>query len=177
MCVSLCTPWTVAHQSPQFMGFSRQQHWSRWSFPSPGDRSDPRGIKLGSPTLQEDSLPAEPPGKPIAECLPNFHLGAGSILDSVALVLHPVVEGGPREASLQSSTGRVSAEPLAPGLSGTAWPTPPNTTRRPRGATSTPQGSTSRTETGARGARKTKQTRIAFRGSAIQASLELQSIK
>ena len=31
-------------------------------FPSPGDRPDP-GIKPGSPTLQADSLPFEPPGK------------------------------------------------------------------------------------------------------------------
>ena len=33
-------------------------------FPSPRDLPDP-GIKLGSPALQEDSLPSEPPGKPI----------------------------------------------------------------------------------------------------------------
>ena len=31
--------------------------------PSPGDLPNP-GIKPGSPTLQADSLPAEPPGKP-----------------------------------------------------------------------------------------------------------------
>ena len=33
------------------------------SFPSPGDLPNP-GIKPGSPALQGDSLPAEPPGKP-----------------------------------------------------------------------------------------------------------------
>ena len=33
-----------------------------WPFPSPGDFPDP-GIKLGSPTLQADSLSSEPPGK------------------------------------------------------------------------------------------------------------------
>ena len=32
-------------------------------FPSPGDLPNP-GIKPRSPTLQEDSLPAEPEGKP-----------------------------------------------------------------------------------------------------------------
>ena len=31
--------------------------------PSPGDLPDP-GIELGSPALQADALPAEPPGKP-----------------------------------------------------------------------------------------------------------------
>ena len=33
------------------------------ALPSPGDLPDP-GIKPGSPALQVDSLPAEPPGKP-----------------------------------------------------------------------------------------------------------------
>ena len=35
------TPWTVAHQAPLFMGFSRQEYWSGLSFPSPGDLPDP----------------------------------------------------------------------------------------------------------------------------------------
>ena len=34
----------------------------RLPFPSPGDLPD-SGIKLGSPALQADSLPSEPPGK------------------------------------------------------------------------------------------------------------------
>ena len=29
------TPWTVARQAPLSMGFSRQEYWSRWPFPSP----------------------------------------------------------------------------------------------------------------------------------------------
>jgi len=29
------TPWTVAHQAPLCMGFSRQEYWSRLPFPSP----------------------------------------------------------------------------------------------------------------------------------------------
>ena len=57
------TSWTVAHQAPLFMGFSRQEYWSRLPFPSPGDLPDP-GIEPGSPSLQTDSLPPEPPGKP-----------------------------------------------------------------------------------------------------------------
>ena len=35
------TPWTVACQSPLFMGFSRQEYWSGSPFPSPGDLPDP----------------------------------------------------------------------------------------------------------------------------------------
>ena len=56
------TPWTVAHQAPPSMEFSRQEYWSGLSFPSPGDLPDP-GIKPRSPTLQADTLPSEPPGK------------------------------------------------------------------------------------------------------------------
>ena len=58
------TPQTAASQAPQSMGFARQGYWSGLPFPSPGDLPDP-GIKPGSPALQADSLPSEPPGKPI----------------------------------------------------------------------------------------------------------------
>ena len=57
------TPWTVACQSPMSMGCSRQEYWSGLPFPSPGDLPNP-GIKPTFPTLQVDSLPSEPPGKP-----------------------------------------------------------------------------------------------------------------
>ena len=43
-------------------GFSRQEYWSGLPFPFPGDLPDP-GIEPGSPALQADSLPSEPPGK------------------------------------------------------------------------------------------------------------------
>ena len=52
------TPWTVAHQAPLSMGFSRQEYWSRLPCPSPEDLPDPR-IEPGSPALQVDSLPSE----------------------------------------------------------------------------------------------------------------------
>ena len=35
------TPWTVAHQAPPSMGFSRQEYWSGLPFPSPEDLPDP----------------------------------------------------------------------------------------------------------------------------------------
>ena len=35
------TPWTVAHQAPLFMGFSRQEYWSGLSSPSPGYLPNP----------------------------------------------------------------------------------------------------------------------------------------
>ena len=55
------TLWTVAHQAPPSMEFSRQEYWSGLPFPSPGDLPNP-GTKPGSPSLQADALPSEPPG-------------------------------------------------------------------------------------------------------------------
>ena len=54
------TPWTIAHQAPPSMGFSRQEYWSGLPFPSPGDLPNP-GIEPRSPTLQADALTSEPP--------------------------------------------------------------------------------------------------------------------
>ena len=63
-CVRLFeTPWTVAYRAPPSMGFSRQDYWSGLPFPSPGDLPNP-GIEPGSPSLQADALPSEPPGNP-----------------------------------------------------------------------------------------------------------------
>ena len=41
-----------------------QEYWSGLPFPFPGDLPD-SGIEPGSPTLQADSSPSEPPGKPL----------------------------------------------------------------------------------------------------------------
>ena len=56
------TPWTVALWAHLSMGFSRQEYWSGWPFPSPGELPNP-GIQPGSPALQADSWPSEPPRK------------------------------------------------------------------------------------------------------------------
>ena len=57
------TLWTVAHQAPPSMGFSRQEYWSGLPFPSPENLPNP-GIKPRYPTLQADTLTSEPRGKP-----------------------------------------------------------------------------------------------------------------
>ena len=44
------------------MEFSRPEYWSGQPFPFPGDLPNP-GIETRSPTLQADSLPAEPQGE------------------------------------------------------------------------------------------------------------------
>ena len=33
--INITTPWTVAHQTPLLVGFSRQEYWSGLPFPSP----------------------------------------------------------------------------------------------------------------------------------------------
>ena len=75
------TPWAVAYQAPQSMGFSREEYWSRLSFPSPGDLPDP-GIEAGSLALQVDSLPSEPPGKPdnLSICALSIELWFGNFM-------------------------------------------------------------------------------------------------
>ena len=57
------TPWTVAHQAPPSMGFSRQEYWGGLPFPPPRDLPNP-GMEPRSPALQADTLTSEPPGKP-----------------------------------------------------------------------------------------------------------------
>ena len=58
------TPWIVAHQAPLSMGFSGKNTGIdchallQGIFPN-------QGIKPGTPALQVDSLPSEPPGKPM----------------------------------------------------------------------------------------------------------------
>ena len=71
-CVWLFTTlWTIAHQAPLTMGFSRQEYWSGLLCPPPGDLHDPR-LKPRSPapvggffttsTTWEAPLTAVPPG-------------------------------------------------------------------------------------------------------------------
>ena len=58
------TPWTVAHRLLCPWGFSRLEYWSGLPRPPPGDLPNP-GIEPRSLALQADSLPPEPPEKPM----------------------------------------------------------------------------------------------------------------
>ena len=63
-CVRLfATPWTTAFKAPLSTEFPSQEYWSGLPFSSRGDLPHP-GIEPRSPTLQADTLPSEPPGKP-----------------------------------------------------------------------------------------------------------------
>ena len=59
------------------MEFSRPEYWSGQPFPSPGDLANP-GIEPRSPSLQADSLLAEPQGKP-----KNTGVGSLSLLQQI----------------------------------------------------------------------------------------------
>ena len=62
-CLTLASPWTVAHQASLSMGFPRQEHWSGLPCPSPGDLPDPE-IEPTSPELAGRFFTTKPPRKP-----------------------------------------------------------------------------------------------------------------
>ena len=57
-CPTLCEPMDYSLPDSSVHGILRQEYWSGFPFPSPGDLPDP-GIEPGSPALQADSLPTE----------------------------------------------------------------------------------------------------------------------
>ena len=61
LCLTLATPWTIACQASQSMGFPRQEYWSELPFPSSRDFPNPE-IESEFPALQAASLLLEPPG-------------------------------------------------------------------------------------------------------------------
>ena len=61
------TPWTITHQTPLSMEFSRQEYWSGY-LPNPG-------IKPGSPVSADDFLTTVPPGKPNNVQQRSIHTG------------------------------------------------------------------------------------------------------
>ena len=87
-CVRLFeTLWTIAHQASLSMGFSRQEYWSEWPCPPPGDLPD-SGIEPVSPgilALQADFFIADLPGKTRCSSLP---LGI-----CIYFVLHEISDG------------------------------------------------------------------------------------
>ena len=74
--------WTATAQAPLSMGLSRQEYWSGLPCPSPGDLPNPV-IEPRPPTLQVNSLPCEPLGKP-------KNTGVGSL--SLLLQIFPTQE-------------------------------------------------------------------------------------
>ena len=105
-------PWTVAHQAPLSVGFSRKEHWSGLPFPSPADLPDP-GIEPGSPALQADALLSEPPGPILHQswglgCL-NFIVTKETGTNSVASFYDP--EPSPSISLIWWQTTQAGLEP------------------------------------------------------------------
>ena len=70
------TPWTVACQAPESMGFSRQEYWSGLPFPTPRDLPNPE-MEPECPVasvLAGGFLTTAPLGKDIPCVLGTFHL-------------------------------------------------------------------------------------------------------
>ena len=93
------TPWTVAHQVPLSMEFSKQKYWSELPFPSPGDLPDP-GIKptsLASPALAGELLTTVPPEEAEAKrplCSHISFLSSGKMLFSEIFCLYFIGQQG-----------------------------------------------------------------------------------
>ena len=87
------------------MEFSRPECGSGQPFPPPGDIPD-SGIKLGSPTLQADSLPAEPQGKP-------KNTGVGSLTLLKADLPDPGIEPGSLALQAESLPTELSGKPIS----------------------------------------------------------------
>ena len=71
------TDYLQPHKTIESMELSRPEYWSGQPFPSPGDLPNP-GIIPRPPTLQANSLPAEPQGKP-----KNTGVGSLSLLQQI----------------------------------------------------------------------------------------------
>ena len=118
------TLWTVAHQAPLSMGFSRHEYWSGLPCPPPGDLPDP-GIKptsfmfpalaggffTTSTTWEALSSPTNPP-LPHTENLNLTSLGVASPQNTQA-TLSPSVPAPQAHPRLGSSTWCWETPPLA----------------------------------------------------------------
>ena len=82
------------------MEFSRQEYWSGLPFPSGGNLPNP-GTEPRSPALQADTLPSEPPGKPM-----NTGVGSLSLLQGI----FPDLGIEPGSSALQADS--LPSEPL-----------------------------------------------------------------
>ena len=83
VCLALLShviPQTAARWAPLSMEFSRPEYWNGLPCPPPGDLPNP-GVEPRSSTLQADSLPSEPPGKPVNTGVGSLSLLLGNFPD------------------------------------------------------------------------------------------------
>ena len=101
-CLTLCDAIYCSPPGSSVYGFSRQDCWSGLQFPSPGDLPN-SGIQSGSPELQADSLPSEPPGKgPLVYSISNYVLWNKSLTSCVmrGKIPHPSQNFGQKKMSI-----------------------------------------------------------------------------
>ena len=81
--VQLCaTLWTVACQAPLSMGFSRQEHWSRFPCPPPRNLPNPgsnSNLLSGKPRLFQSMY--KKGASPVAQLVKNLPADAGNTRD------------------------------------------------------------------------------------------------
>ena len=87
------------------MGYSRQEYWTGVPLPSPGDLPN-LGIEPRSPTLQAESLPAEPPGKP-------KNTGVGSLSFLQGIFLTQEMNWGSHALQVDSLPAELSGKPAS----------------------------------------------------------------
>ena len=102
------TPWTVAHQAPLSMGFSRQEYWSELPCPPPGDLPNPGigPVSPESPALAGGFFTMEPPWK----LQKNATAAAAKLLQSYPTLCDPEDGSPPVSAIL----GILQARELSP---------------------------------------------------------------
>ena len=76
------TPWTAARQAPLSMGLSRQEHWSGWPCPPPGDLPHP-GMQPESPALAGTFFTTVPLGSHISLLLCSVAQSCLTLCDPV----------------------------------------------------------------------------------------------
>ena len=79
LCLTLCNPMDCSLPGSSVHGILQEEYWSGLPCPPPGDLPNP-GIEPRTPTLQVDSLPSEPPGKPQNSGVGSLSLLQGSFL-------------------------------------------------------------------------------------------------
>ena len=134
-CPTLCNPMDYSPPDSSVKGiFFRQEFWSRLPCPLQRCLPDP-GIKPGSPALQADSLPSEPPGSLLAKskCIfwrKAFYFVQTNIFTDFIYVCLPGGSGGKESAGSAEDPGSMLGSGRSPGeghgnpLSILAWRIP-----------------------------------------------------
>ena len=106
------TPWTVAHQAPLSMGFSRQEYWRGLPCPPPEDRPNP-GIEPVPPVLQVDALPLSHQRRPNQKINPFSSCNVSLVPTSDKVILcHLTIFKGPRRVFTEQAKRMILKFPL-----------------------------------------------------------------